>query len=100
MDTTVRWAGVTVHRHRLAVGPAAPGWDSPAVLGTARATGTLLLITDDPPAPGPLGPGAAVMPLAARGPGAAVLAQAVGADMRAVRAALDPLTVGVPAPAA
>ncbi len=85
--TTIRYAGTMLHRHDLAAGPAAPGWSGPAVLGDARAVGTLLIAGADRPAPGLLD-GGAVMPLT--GPG--VLATAVGADIRAVRRALDPLT--------
>lgn len=81
--TTVRYAGTTLHRHDLAVGPAAPGWSGAAVLGEGRAVGTLLVAGPDLPEPG--GP---VMPLA--GPG--VLAMAVASDIREVRRALDPLT--------
>jgi urease accessory protein len=83
LDTTVRYAGRTLYRHRLAVG--APGWDSPAVLGTARATGTLLLVNDLPATVPPATPGCAALPLA--GPG--LLFTAVADDPRAVRTALD-----------
>ena len=85
-ETTIRYAGSTLHRHDLAVGPAAPGWSGAAVLGGGRAIGTVVIA---PPAGLPsTGPGdAAVMPLA--GPG--LLATAIGADIRQVRAALDPL---------
>ncbi len=91
--TTIRYAGATVHRHELAVGPAAPGWSGAAVLGTGRAIGTV--VATPPPATG-WAPRAAqnrtvgdfaVMPLA--GPG--MLATAVAPDIRQVRAALDPL---------
>ncbi|BCJ55693.1 urease accessory protein UreD [Actinoplanes sp. NBRC 14428] len=121
---TIRYAGRTLYRHELAVGPAAPGWSGPAVLGTARAIGSLIVAGPSPspslspgsgsgsgassgpdpadPGSGPgsarlglLGGDAVVMPLA--GPG--VLASAVGPDIRQVRAALDPLTVlPVPVP--
>ncbi|GAB2615733.1 urease accessory protein UreD [Paractinoplanes abujensis] len=85
-DTTIRYAGRTLYRHELAVGPGAPGWSGAAVLGGGRAIGTLVTA---PTGPAPRsGPGDfAVMPLA--GPG--VLATAVGADIRPVRTALDPL---------
>jgi urease accessory protein len=85
--TTIRYAGTTLHRHDLAVGPAAPGWSGPAVLGDARAVGTLLIAGADLPDAGLLD-GGAIMPLT--GPG--VLAIAVGPDIRGVRRALDPLT--------
>ncbi|HEU4347362.1 MAG TPA: urease accessory protein UreD, partial [Actinoplanes sp.] len=86
-DTTIRYADRTLYRHELAVGPAAPGWAGPAVLGGGRAVGSVVLAGPDLPMPAPPGAMAAVMPLA--GPG--VLAIAVGADIRPVRAALDPL---------
>lgn len=92
IDTTIGYAGSTLHRHQLAVGPTAPGWSGAAVLGGGRAIGSLVLI--DPawvhgalPAGAVLGTDAALMPLA--GPG--LLATAVGADARDVRGALDPL---------
>jgi len=101
-ETTVRYAGRTLYRHDLAVGPRAPGWSGAAVLGSGRALGTLIAAgpaasllpataglpaTANLPAAGPSLGDAAVMPLA--GPG--VLATAVGLDIRQVRAALDPL---------
>lgn len=36
--------GVALVRHGLRVGPGAPGWDGPAVLGDARATGTVVVV--------------------------------------------------------
>jgi urease accessory protein len=36
--------GHPLYRHELAVGPDADGWNGPAVLGTARATGSVLLV--------------------------------------------------------
>ncbi|GIE33229.1 urease accessory protein UreD [Actinoplanes italicus] len=84
-DTMIRYGGFTLYRHELAVGPGAPGWDGAAVLG-GRAVGTLVAVGVGLPA-GPAGPDAAVMPLA--GPG--MLATAVGADIRTVAGALDPL---------
>jgi urease accessory protein len=87
-STTIRYAGRTLYRHDLAVGPVAPGWDGSAVLGEGRALGTLVLAPAEalPAAPAPTST-AAVMPLS--GPG--VVATAVGADIREVKAALDPL---------
>jgi urease accessory protein len=89
-DTTIRYAGSTLYRHQLALGPAAPGWSGAAVLGGGRALGTVLIIKPAWSAGGPparvLGRDAAVLPLA----GPAVLATAVGADSRAVSNALDP----------
>jgi urease accessory protein len=92
-QTTIRYAGSTVYRHDLAVGPRAPGWSGAAVLGAGRAIGTL--VTAGPAIamlPAVRGD-AAVMPLA--GPG--MLATAVGVDIRQVRAALDPLCDPLPA---
>jgi urease accessory protein len=92
METTVRYAGRTLYRHDLSVGPAAPGWSGAAVLGGGRAIGAL--VAAPPPAAFTVFSASnasvgevAVMPLA--GPG--MLATAVGADIRQVRAALDPL---------
>ena len=93
-DTTIRYAGVTLYRHELTVGPGAPGWDGAAVLDSGRAVGTLVAAGPDLPVPGAAGPDAAVMALA--GPG--ILATAVGPDIRRVQAALDPLC-HAPAPA-
>ncbi|MEH1014798.1 urease accessory protein UreD [Micromonospora sp. CPCC 206060] len=42
--TSVDHDGRPLLRQSLAVGPDAPGWDGPAVLGGARATGSLLLV--------------------------------------------------------
>jgi urease accessory protein len=119
-EITVRYAGATLHRHDLAAGPAAAGWAGAAVLGGGRAVGSLVLAGPDPVAefasfrpagdaaaspsgpfrpanvpPAPFRPGgdAAIMPLA--GPG--LLATAVGADIRQVRAALDPIGAAFPA---
>lgn len=89
-DVTVRYAGSTLYRHELAVGPGAPGWSGAAVLGGGRAVGAVILAGPELPAPQVLGGGAVLMPLA--GPG--MLASAVGADIREVRAALDPLCAG------
>ncbi|GAA3342718.1 urease accessory protein UreD [Amorphoplanes nipponensis] len=86
-DVTIRYAGSTLHRHELAVGPGAPGWSGAAVLGGGRAVGALVLAGPGWPEPALLGGDAALMPLA--GPG--LLASAVGRDIRQVRAALDPL---------
>jgi len=95
-DVTIRYAGSTLYRHQLAVGPQAPGWSGAAVLGSSgatplgggRAVGSVIFAGPDLPPAGLLGGDAAIMPLA--GPG--MLATAVGADIRQVRAALDPLS--------
>jgi urease accessory protein len=98
ITTVIRYADRTLHRHDLALGPAAPGWAGPAMLGGARAVGSLVVVdpawsVGGPPPARVLGPDAALMPLA----GPACLAMAVAADSRGVCAALDPLT---PDPAA
>jgi urease accessory protein len=86
-DTTIRYAGRTLYRHELAVGPAAPGWSGAAVLGGGRAVGSAVLAGPGLPAPALLRGDAAIMSLA--GPG--LLATAVGTDIRPVRQALDPI---------
>ena len=79
LRANVRLDGRPLYRHDLAVGPHAPGWAGGAVLGGARAYGSLLVVNEPPPeVPATL--------LALAGPG--VLAVAVGPDARAVRAAL------------
>lgn len=94
LSTTVRYAGRALYRQDLAVGPAAPGWAGPAVLGSARAGGSVLVVDPawswpaGPPAAAVLGPDAATMPLT----GPAMLATAVATDLRGVRARLDPVT--------
>jgi urease accessory protein len=100
VDLTVRYAGVTLYRHELAVGPGAPGWAGAAVLGSSgssgpgdgRAIGALIIAGKDLPPARLLGGDAAIMPLA--GPG--MLATAIGADIRQVRSALDPLCAEPP----
>lgn len=81
-----RYAGKTVYRHDLAVGPDAPGSAAPAVLHEAQALGTLLALPGVARCPSP-GAGVAAMPLA--GPG--VVVTALGADIRGVKAVLDPI---------
>jgi urease accessory protein len=87
-DVTVRYAGATLYRHEFAVGPAAPGWCGAAVLGERRAAGSLVVVGAGPPPAATAADDAAIMQLA--GPG--YVAMAVGADIRQVRAVLDPLT--------
>jgi urease accessory protein len=97
--TRLRVEDSGIYRHELAVGPDAPGWSGPAVLGEALALGSLLTVhptwleTGPPPAR-VLGPAAAAMPLA----GPAVLVTAVGADTRSVRQILDAAICGMPLP--
>lgn len=104
--TTIRYAGKTLYRHDLSVGPAAPAWSKAAVLGHARAVGTLLAAAPTtetlPLPPSASSPAAndvvgdvALMRLA--GPG--VVITAVGTDIRQVRAALDPLCATPESPA-
>jgi urease accessory protein len=83
-ELDVRYAGRPVLVHDLAVGPDAPGWAGAAVLGGARAVGSLLVVGETGPAA--VGPDAATMPLA--GPG--VLTVAVAADPGHLRARLEP----------
>jgi len=84
---TVGYAGRPLLAHELAVGPGAPGWDGPAVLGGAQSAGSLLLT--GPGWPGEVAEGAgpdwAVLPLA--GPG--VLVTAVAADALTLRRRLE-----------
>jgi len=106
-ETTIRYAGRTLYRHDLMLGAGA--WDGAAVLGENRALGAAILAGSALPSPRRFdrhhlvaavdkpqvaaraahlpGPDAAVMDLA--GPG--VLATAAGPDIRAVKAALDPI---------
>jgi urease accessory protein len=78
--------GAPLLRHSLSVGPAAgPGWDGPAVLGSARAVGLQLVAGVTQPASRPAaGPGWAVLPL----DGPAVLMLATASTSTAVEAAL------------
>jgi urease accessory protein len=91
--TTVRRDGRTLYAHELTVGPHTPGWAGAAVLGGARAAGSVLVV--DPswidggkPDPAVLAKTAALLPLA----GPAVLASATAADARELRAYLDTVT--------
>jgi urease accessory protein len=70
-----------------ATGGAAPSGMPAGFAGGGRATGSVIFAGPDLPPAGRVGANAAIMTLA--GPGA--LAVAVGADIREVRAALDPL---------
>lgn len=93
VDMSVRYADRTLLRTALVVGPRAPGWSGPAVLGGGRVAASVVLVDPAWSAAGPppatvLGPTAAMMPLAG---GPAVLANATGAELGEVRAALDPV---------
>ena len=90
LATVLRLDGRELFRHELAVGPNAPGWSGPAVLGDARAVGSRLMVEaawsqDGPPPAQSLGPTAAVMPL----PGPALYATALASDAQEVRRDLD-----------
>jgi urease accessory protein len=77
--------GRALLRHGLEVGPGAPGWDGPAVLGAARAVGLVLTAGDGQLTSGATaGDGWAAMPL--DGPG--TLVQAVAPDLPGLREAL------------
>jgi urease accessory protein len=79
----------TLYRQDLAVGPDAVGYDSAAVLGGARAAGSVLTVdpvwAQAPPSECVVSPGAAVLPLA----GPAALVTAVADDNLALRDDLD-----------
>jgi len=66
VTTSARYAGKPLLHQTLAVGPGADGWAGPAVLGGAKATGSLLHVHPgtQPPPPRILGPCAVQMPLA------------------------------------
>ncbi|AUY48520.1 urease accessory protein UreD [Streptomyces sp. CB01881] len=55
---TVRRAGRLLLDQQTDLGPGAPGWDGPAVLGGHRATGQRLTVGHPPPEPPPRQPGA------------------------------------------
>jgi urease accessory protein len=72
---SVSYGGVPLLVQEVALGPSAPGWDGPAVLGGARATGSLLLAGPAAQHPTPHATATcAVLPLA--GPGTLVTAVA------------------------
>lgn len=81
-ELRVRHAGRPLLAHTLTVGTGAPGWDSPAVLGPARAAGTVLYAgTEVAHAPAP-GADSDVAVAVLAGPG--VLLTAVAADALAL----------------
>jgi urease accessory protein len=88
----VTYGGRALYQHELAVGPDAPGWEGPAVLGGAGAAGSLLQVHPGwsavPPGPTVLGPTAAMLPLS----GPAIVATATGPDAATVRRHLDTAT--------
>jgi urease accessory protein len=92
LSTTVNLDGRPLYRHELSVGPGAAGWDGPAVLGSARAAGSVLVVDPHPTeVKATVRPDAAVLPLA----GPATLICAVGPDHLAVRASLDEFCEGI-----
>jgi urease accessory protein len=101
LHTAVRLDGRPLHVSELAVGPSAPGWDGPAVLGGARVYGSVLRV----PAVGALAdaelatddhdnPASAIMELA----GSGSVTIALGDDLPDVRRRLDRVTA-TPLPA-
>ncbi|CAN5864521.1 hypothetical protein BH23ACT12_BH23ACT12_14750 [soil metagenome] len=87
IDATV--AGRPLLRNLLTVGPGTPGWDGPAVIGSAGAAGSLLVAgPKSPTGPFPatiLGTTASILPLAGHG----ALASALAADSLELRELLD-----------
>ncbi len=96
LATSVRYAGRALLRQSLSVGPGAEGWAGPAVLGGAKATGSLLRVGPGVAAtPTVLGPTAVKVPLA--GPG--WLVSATAPDAHTLRGYLaDEPPPGAPAP--
>jgi len=90
VTTSVQYSGRPLLRQTLSVGPRADGWAGPAVLGGAKATGSLLHVRPDAPrvAPSLLGPTAVRMPLA----GPASLVTATAADAHTLRGYLTSAT--------
>ncbi|NJP30955.1 urease accessory protein UreD [Micromonospora thermarum] len=90
VDTVVDHGGRPLLRQSLAVGPDAPGWAGPAVLGGAPATGSLLVLDPSRPAEPPLvtaGGTVARLPLAG---GPATLWTATAPDAHTLRRHLTP----------
>ncbi|MEV6694805.1 urease accessory protein UreD [Micromonospora sp. NPDC051196] len=88
INTWVDLAGRPLLRQSLTVGPYAPGWAGPAVLGGAQATGSLLVVDPTRPAEAP-----AVRDTVARLPlagGPATLWTATAPDAHTLRAYLEP----------
>jgi urease accessory protein len=83
ISTSVEYGGLPLLRQTLRVGPGADGWAGPAVLGAAKATGSLLGVRPDTPPVPPrvLGPTAVRMPLA----GPAWLVTATADDAHTLR---------------
>jgi urease accessory protein len=86
VHTQVDYGGRPLLRQSLAVGPHAPGWAGPAVLGGASATGSLLVVDPSQPAEAPTVEGSvARLPLAG---GPATLWTATAPDAHTLRAYL------------
>jgi urease accessory protein len=94
LATVVSCAGRPLYHNELSVGPSAPGWSGPAVLGTARVYASLLLVDQGRHADDEHRSSArlslingvgAVMRLA----GGGVVVSAMGGDLPAVRRALQ-----------
>lgn len=83
-------------RNELLVGPEAPGWDGPAVLGTAKAVGSILFssprLLQDKPRPRITGTTGVLLPLS----GPALLFSALADDPVDLRRALDEALLGAP----
>jgi urease accessory protein len=99
--------GVALLHHELRLGPDAPGWDGPAVLGDARVCTTVLLVDPAWAASGPPDPvtagtataRAAALPLAGPAVLVTVLAAGVGEGQALLAEVLADVLAGVPAPA-
>ncbi|MEV4762185.1 urease accessory protein UreD [Micromonospora chokoriensis] len=88
VHTQVDYADRPLLRQSLAVGPHAPGWAGPAVLGGAAATGSLLVVDSSRPVePAAVGGTVARLPLAG---GPATLWTATAPDAHTLRAHLTP----------
>ncbi|MFG1712805.1 urease accessory protein UreD [Micromonospora sp. NPDC049203] len=87
VHTRVDYDGRPLLRQSLAVGPGAPGWAGPAVLGGASATGSLLVVDPSlPHDPATVEGTVARLPLAG---GPATLWTATAADAHTLRAHLE-----------
>jgi len=87
VSTSVSYAGRPLLRQTLAIGPDAEGWAGPAVLGGAKATGSLLCVRPGaaPEPPQVIAPIAVRVPL----PGPATLTMATAGDAHTLRGYLE-----------
>jgi urease accessory protein len=94
ITTSVNYAGRPLLRQTLDIGPGADGWAGPAVLGGAKATGSLLHVQPGTPPspPSVLGPTAVRMPLT----GPASLVTATAEDAHTLRELLKEPHPGPP----